>query len=56
MSVKSEGEIYTFQTEDIDEIVEARMEEIMEAVQKELKKAGRAEPAAKRCRANGRNG
>lgn len=42
VSVKSEGEIYTFQTEDIDEIVEARMEEIMEAVQKELKKAGRA--------------
>lgn len=42
VSVKYEGEIYNFETSDIDEIVEARLEEIFEDVQKELKKAGRA--------------
>ncbi|MBC7868947.1 cell division protein FtsA [Candidatus Saccharibacteria bacterium] len=42
VSLKYEGEIYTFQTSDIDEIVEARLEEIFEAIQNELKKARRA--------------
>lgn len=42
ISVKHEKETYTFNTEEIDEIVEARLEEIFDAVQKELKKAGRA--------------
>jgi cell division protein FtsA len=42
VSLKSEGEIYTFQTSDIDEVVEARLEEIFEAIQNELKKARRA--------------
>lgn len=42
VSLKHGGEIHTFQTNDIDEIVEARLEEIFEAVQRELKKAGRA--------------
>ena len=42
ISVKHDGEIYSFSTSDIDEIVEARLEEIFEAVQHELKKAGRA--------------
>lgn len=42
ISVKHEKETYTFTTDDIDEIVEARLEEIFDAVQKELKKAGRA--------------
>jgi cell division protein FtsA len=42
VSVKHEGEIYNFLTSDIDEIVEARLEEIFEGVQGELKKAGRA--------------
>jgi len=35
-------ENYAFPTSDIDEIVEARLEEIFEVVQKELKRAGRA--------------
>ena len=42
VSVKHEGEIQTFKTEDINEIVEARLEEIFEGVQFHLKKAGRA--------------
>jgi cell division protein FtsA len=42
ISIKHGGEIHSFQVNDIDEIVEARLEEIFEAVQHELKKAGRA--------------
>jgi cell division protein FtsA len=42
LSVKDGDEIHTFNTTDIDEIVEARLEEIFEAVEHELKKAGRA--------------
>jgi len=42
ISLKHEGEVVTFSARDIDEIVEARLEEIFEAVNKELKKAGRA--------------
>jgi cell division protein FtsA len=42
VSVKSDKEVYTFDVSEIDEIVEARLEEIFEAVEKELKKAGRA--------------
>jgi cell division protein FtsA len=39
--VKREKEHYSFDTIDIDEIIEARLEEIFEAVKKELKRAGR---------------
>jgi len=42
ISIKHGGEVHSFKTSDIDEIVEARLEEIFEAVQHELKKAGRA--------------
>lgn len=42
ISVKHDDEIYNFETSDIDEIVEARLEEIFDAIQKELKKIGRA--------------
>lgn len=42
VSVTHEKQTYTFSTDDIDEIVGARLEEIFEAVGKELKKAGRA--------------
>lgn len=42
ISMKHDGEIYSFDTRDIDEIVEARLEEIFEAVQHEFKRAGRA--------------
>ncbi len=42
ISHKVDGEIQTFQTEDIDDIVSARLDEIFELVHKELKKAGRA--------------
>ncbi len=42
LSLEHEGEIYSFTTTDIDEIVEARLEEIFEAVNKELTRAGRA--------------
>jgi cell division protein FtsA len=42
VSLKYDGEIYNFQTSDIDEIVEARLEEIFEAIQNELRKARRA--------------
>lgn len=41
VSVKHDDEVLTFQTAEIDEIVEARLEEVVEAVQAELKKAGR---------------
>lgn len=42
ISIKHEDETLTFETRDIDDIVEARLEEIFEAVQKTLKKAGYA--------------
>ena len=42
VSLKHGGEIYNFQTSDIDEIVEARLEEIFESIQREFKRAGRA--------------
>ncbi len=42
VSIKHDGEIFTFTTEDINEIVEARLEEIFEGIQLHLKKAGRA--------------
>lgn len=42
ISVKHDKEVYSYSTEDIDEIVEARLEEIFTAVNHELKKAGRA--------------
>ena len=40
--IKHEKEELSFETSDIDDIVEARLEEIFELVNKELKKAGRA--------------
>lgn len=42
VTVKHEKEAFTFTTENIDEIVEARLEELFELINKELKKAGRA--------------
>lgn len=42
VSLKDEGQTYSFDLGEIDEIIDARLEEIFEAVQKELKKAGRA--------------
>ncbi len=42
VSLKEDKEVYTFSSQDIDEIVEARLEEIFDLVNKELKKAGRA--------------
>lgn len=42
ISVKQDKEIYNFESNDVDEIVEARLDEIFDAVHKELKKAGRA--------------
>jgi cell division protein FtsA len=42
ISIKHDKEIYSYNTSDIDEIVEARLEEIFLAVNHELKKAGRA--------------
>lgn len=42
VSITYEKQTYTFPTEDVDEIVGARLEEIFEAVAKELKRAGRA--------------
>jgi cell division protein FtsA len=42
LSVKASGETHTFPTADIDMIVEARMEEIFENINDELKKIGRA--------------
>ncbi len=42
VTVKHDGEEFVFQTQEIDDIVEARLEEMFEAIQKALKKAGRA--------------
>lgn len=42
VNIKHDKDIHTFNSQDIDEIVEARLEEIFDAVQRELKKAGRA--------------
>lgn len=42
VSVKHDKEVFTFKTEDINEIIEARLEEIYEGIQLHLKKAGRA--------------
>lgn len=42
ISVKHEKETHSFPSSEVDEIVEARLEEIFDAVNKELKKAGRA--------------
>lgn len=42
ISVKHDDEIYSFTSSDIDEIVEARLEEIFEGVKHELKRAGYA--------------
>jgi cell division protein FtsA len=42
ISIKYNDEIYSFDTDDIDEIVEARLEELFEAINRELKRAGRA--------------
>lgn len=42
VTIKHEKETYEFTVSEIDEIVEARLEEIFEVIQKELKKAGRA--------------
>lgn len=42
ISIKDNGHIHTFNSSEIDEIVEARLEELFEAINKELKKAGRA--------------
>jgi len=41
VSIKYESEIYNFDTSDIDEIVGARLEEIFEAINREIKRAGR---------------
>lgn len=42
ISVKRDDQTHSFSTSDIDEIVDARLDEMFEAVQAELKKAGRA--------------
>jgi cell division protein FtsA len=42
VSLEHDGEILSFSTSDIDEIVEARLEEIFDAIHKELTRAGRA--------------
>jgi len=42
LSLKEGKEVISFDAEDVDEIIQARLDEIFEAVQKELKKAGRA--------------
>ena len=42
ISLKHEKDIVSFSSTEIDEIVEARLEEIFDAINKELKKAGRA--------------
>jgi len=42
VTISRDNESHEFNTSDIDEIVEARLDEIFEALQKELKKAGRA--------------
>lgn len=42
ISLKQDKETFNFDSGDVDEIVEARLEEIFDAIQKELKRAGRA--------------
>jgi len=42
ISLKQDKETLYFDSSDVDEIVEARLDEIFESVQKELKRAGRA--------------
>lgn len=42
LTLKHEKEVLSFEAADIDEIVEARLDELFELIQKELKKAGRA--------------
>ena len=42
INIKEDDEVHSFSTSDIDEIVEARLDELFDAVNKELKKAGRA--------------
>lgn len=42
VELKHDKQTFTFDKSEVDEIVEARLEEIFEAVAKELKKAGRA--------------
>lgn len=42
VEIKHDGETHTFSSEDMNEIVEARLEEIFEGIQMHLKKAGRA--------------
>ena len=42
ISLKLGEELHSFSTSEIDEIVDARLEELFEAINKELKKAGRA--------------
>lgn len=42
ITIKHDGEELAFDTRDIDDVVEARLEEIFEEIQKVLKKAGRA--------------
>lgn len=42
ISVEHDKEVYNFASTDIDEIVEARLEEIFEAVQSHLKKSGQS--------------
>lgn len=42
VSVKRDKEVVSFQSEEINEIIEARLEEIFEGIQYYLKKAGRA--------------
>ena len=42
ISIKDGDKIHSFQTDEIDDIVEARLEELFEHIENELKKAGRA--------------
>lgn len=42
VSIKQNGEVVSFKTGEIDEIISARLEEIFEGIEAELKKAGRA--------------
>jgi len=42
VTVKQDKETFNFAVSDIDDIVDARLEELFEAIHKELKKAGRA--------------
>lgn len=42
ITIKHEKEVYSFDSNDVDEIIEARLEEIFDQIHKELKKVGRA--------------